>query len=106
MKTCAGRRVSGSPQAPAMRFYDRAADAKSHAGPMRFRCKKRAEHLIRLLWRKSYTGITDGHENLFFLRPLRIDGKFPRTIPLLTPVDAIYYTFHNTLYTMNSSLPY
>ncbi|MEY2395362.1 MAG: hypothetical protein QOF94_1707, partial [Acidobacteriaceae bacterium] len=31
-KTCAARRVVGSPQAATMRFDNRAADAKSHAG--------------------------------------------------------------------------
>jgi hypothetical protein len=36
VKACTARRVVGSPQAAAMRFHNGSADAKSHAGAMRF----------------------------------------------------------------------
>src|SRR2546425_6675172 len=39
VKTCAARRVVGSPQAAAMRFNDGAADRQSHTGAMRLRRK-------------------------------------------------------------------
>jgi hypothetical protein len=39
VKTCAGRRVVGSPQAAAMRFDDGAADGQSRTGPMNLRSK-------------------------------------------------------------------
>ena len=61
MKAGAVRRVSGSPQAAAMRFNNRAADAEPHAGTVRLCSKKCIEDLFRLLWGEPYAGITDGH---------------------------------------------
>src|SRR6266478_5026209 len=97
MKTCSVRKVVRGPQAPTMRFNDGAADAKPHAGAVRLRCKKRVEDLVRLLWGKPYTCIADGHQNLFFLRSLRLDGQLARPIHFLHRIDAVHDEIHQYL---------
>jgi len=64
VKACTTRSVVFSPQATAMRFNDGAADAKSHAGPMELGGEEGIKDLVRLLRRKSHSGIADRHQNL------------------------------------------
>src|SRR6266478_1851945 len=74
-----------------------AADAKPHAGAVRFRCKKRVEDLVRLLRGKPYAGIADGHQNFFFLRSLRLDGQLARLIHFFHRIDAVHDEIHQHL---------
>src|ERR1700682_705072 len=64
VKTCAARRVVGSPQAAAMRFNDGAADRQSHTRPMKLRAHEGIEDLVRLLRRQPDAGIADGHHKM------------------------------------------
>src|SRR6266446_8226611 len=75
--TCAARRVARSPQASAMRFNDRSADAKSHAGAVRLGGKECVEDLVRLLRGQPHARIADGHEDLLVLSSLRLDDELP-----------------------------
>src|ERR1700730_3413376 len=79
VKTCAARRVAGSPQAATMRFNDGAADPKSHASAVRFGGKERIEDLVRLLGQPN-ASIADGHHNFLVFRSLRLDGELTRPI--------------------------
>src|SRR5260370_16458001 len=105
MKTCAARRVVGSPQAPTMRFNDGAADAKSHAGPVRLGSKEGIEDLFRLLRGKPYAGIADGHQNFFFLRSLGLDGHLAYSIHFLPPIHAVHNEFHQHLFQFHTFSP-
>src|SRR5258708_1982243 len=97
VKACAAWRVVGCPQATAMRFNDRAADAKSHAGPIGLRGKERIKDLVRLLRRQPHASITDRYQDLLILRSLRIDGEFSPPILALHCVDAIDDQVHEHL---------
>src|SRR5258708_17612121 len=74
VKTCAARRVVGSPQAAAMRFNDGSADAKPHAGAVLVGRKEGLKDLIRLLRRKSHARIANADHHLLVFRSLRLDG--------------------------------
>jgi hypothetical protein len=65
-KTCTAQRAVGSlsPQVPAMRFNDRAADGQSHTGPVRLRGEERIKDLLRLLRGQPHASIADGHHDL------------------------------------------
>src|SRR6266850_1495010 len=96
IKVCATRRVVFSPQATSMRFNDRTADAKSHAGAMELGGKEGIKDLVRLLRRKSHSGIADGHQNLLVFRS-RLDHELPRTVYIFHRLDAIDHKVHQHL---------
>ena len=73
VKTCAARRVVGSPQAAAMRFNDGSADPKPHAGAVLFGRKEGLKDLIRLLRGQPRAGIADRHQDLPVFGSLRLD---------------------------------
>jgi hypothetical protein len=70
VKACTARRVVGPPQAAAMGFHDGAADAKSHAGAVRFGSKEGVEDVIRVLRWEADSRIADRHHNLLVLPSL------------------------------------
>src|SRR6202045_775579 len=96
VKTCAARRVVGSPQAAAMRFNDGAADGQSHTDPMKLRGKEGIEDLVRLYW-QPHAGIADGHHKLPLFRSLRLDGELARPIQVLHRIDAVTDEVHHDL---------
>src|ERR1700674_285654 len=97
MKTCAARRVVGSPQAATMRFNDRAADPKSHTGAVNLRGKECIKYLVRLLRRQSHAGIADRDHKLLVRGSLRRDGERTRPLHLPHRVDAVDDEVHQHL---------
>jgi hypothetical protein len=65
-----------------MRFNYSAADAKSHANAVGLGGNKRIEDLVLLLRWQPHPRVADGHLKLLVIRPLRLDGKLTRSIPL------------------------
>src|SRR4051794_30905151 len=76
VKACTARRVVGGPQAATMRFNDRAADAKSHAGAVGLCGKECIKDLVGLPRRQTHAGVANRYQDLLSLCPLRIDDKF------------------------------
>src|ERR1700722_6971445 len=101
-KAGTARIVVGSPQAAAMRFNDRPADPKSHAGPMSFGCKERIENLVRLLRGQPQACVADGYLNVLVFRALRLDDDLPVLIHTLQRIDAVHYEIHHHLLQLNA----
>src|ERR1700675_1987275 len=80
-----------------MRFYDGAADAKSHAGAVSLSGKEGIEDLVRLLRGEAHAGIADRHHELLALRTVRVDGKLARPIHILHGIDAVHDKVHHDL---------
>ena len=59
LKRCAARRISGGPQAAAMRLYDRPAYGQAHAGSIILGREECLEDLVCLVRRESRAGVTD-----------------------------------------------
>jgi hypothetical protein len=76
LKSCAARRIVGSPQAAAVRFNNGAADPQSHARAVSLGGKERCKDLVRLLWWEPHAGIADRDQHLAILTALRLDGEF------------------------------
>jgi hypothetical protein len=73
LKRCTPPGVGTGPKTSAMRFNDRTADTKSHAGAMRFGSKERVKDLIRLLRRKPHAGIADRNREMAVFGLLRAE---------------------------------
>ena len=71
-----------------MGFDDRAADAKSHAGPVTLGGKKRIEDLVRLMLRQPHTGIADREHQWCVFGALRLDGELAWPVHSLHRLDA------------------
>jgi len=73
LKSCAARRIVGNPQAAPMRFDNRAADAKSHAGAVSLGGKEGVKDLICLVSGQSHAGIADRQQQFVVFGWLRLD---------------------------------
>ena len=74
LKSCAARRIVGSPQAAPMRLNDGPADPQSHARAVSLGGKERIKDIIRLLRWQPHAGIADRDQHLTILTALRHDG--------------------------------
>src|SRR5947208_516522 len=74
-----------------------AADAKPHAGAVRFRREERVEDLIRDVRQKPHARITNRNKNLLVLGSLHPDEDLSRTLDVLHRFDAIDEQIHRDL---------
>src|SRR5258708_30818196 len=75
VKTCAARRVVGSPQAAAMRFNDGSADPKPHAGALLFGRKEGLKDLLPLLPGQPHARFADPDHKVPVFRSLPLHGQ-------------------------------
>ena len=94
LKSCAARRIVGSPQAAAMRFNNGAADPQSHARTVSLGGNECIKDLVSLLRWKPHAGIADRYQYLIILTALRLDGELAHPIHILRRIDAVQDEVH------------
>src|SRR6267143_111938 len=97
LKSCAARRIVGSPQAAAVRFNNGAADPQSHARAVSLGGKERIEDLVCLLRWNPHARIADRDQHLTILTALRLDVELARHLHILHRVDAVHHEVHQHL---------
>jgi hypothetical protein len=97
LKSCAARRIVGSPQAGTVRFNNGAADPQPHARAVSLGGKERIKDLVRLLRWQPHARIADRDQHLTILTALRLDGELARPIHISHRVDAVHHEVHQHL---------